>query len=243
MQARFGVIVILGIVLSACGDNTTESSKNINQSDFNKVMEKASNETYDPPENGQLTEDQIKMYMAVKKHEAELIKTEAEKVKEKVNKVDKSQDGSISGTLQSMDAIKQLAGYATLDIRAAQELNYNSEEYQWVKEALYEASSNAMMVNTQVKYGEKYNEMIKNLEDSIASLEKTRDESTGPEKQALNEQIKDAKQQVAQMKNDGLNNNNTLSPAQQHNMELYAKYEKEINLYQNEMNKWEQINK
>ena len=238
MPIKTFTILFLGLLLTACGDNTSESLKNIQQSKFNQVMEKAGKETYQPPKDGRLTEEQIKMYIEVKKREADLSKTEAEKIKNKLSNADQAQEGTISSTLQGLDALQQIAGFATLDIRAAQELNYNSAEYQWVKDAIVEASSNAMMGNVQ----NMNDNMIKAVEDSIADLEKTRDKSKDPQTKAvLDQQINDAKMQMYQMKQN-MENDATLSPAAKYNLELYAKYEKTINLYQNEISKWDQLN-
>ena len=234
------LIILLGLVLSACGNDTVESMQNLHNSEFTEVMDKADQDNYEPPENGQLTEDQIKMYIAVKKREAELRKSEAEKVNKKIDKAEKADEESFSGMVQNLDAMQQMAGFLTLDIRAAQELNYNTAEYDWVKNALIDAHSNSMMGNMQ----DMQTSMNQGFEESIAQWEKMRDETKDPQQRAMFEQlIQETRQEIERMKQEADAEKEAMTPATKYNVALYNKHKDEINLLENELNKYDQIAK
>lgn len=235
---------ILLFCLSACGNDTVESLQNLKDSEFNEVMEKSSEDNYEPPADGQLTEDQIKMYIAVKERENSLLESEAAKVKEKMAKAEEADENSLSGMAKGMDAWQQTASYAVLDIRAAQELNYNTAEYEWVKGAITEASYNAMMVGSEKMMQEQQAAMDQGMAQAIAELEKTRDEAKDAETRAmLDQHIQEARQNMEEMKQSQAAEQEALSPADKHNLALYNQHKDELKLTENYVKKWEQLEK
>lgn len=235
MRYKF-CLIILPFLLSACGNDTVESIQNLQNAELNEVLDKAHKDIYDPPADGKLSEDHIKMYMEVKKREQTLLKSEAGKVKEKINKAENADKESVSGFFQNLDAIQQAASYTMLDIRAAQELNYNTAEYEWVKNILLDVSSMAMVGDMKKSQGP----MIDNMEQSIAQLEITRDGAKDPQLRAiLDQQITDSRQSIEQMKKDF--EEDPLTPVEEHNLALYTKYKNELKVMENEMNKWQQL--
>lgn len=236
--------IILLFCLSACGNDTVESLQNLQDSEFNEVMEKSSENNYEPPADGQLTEDQIKMYIAVKEREMSLLESEAAKVKEKVAKAEKADENSLEGMAKGMDAWQQAASYAVLDIRAAQELNYNSAEYEWVKGTITEASYNAMLVGAEKMMETQQAAMDQGMEQAIAELKKTRDEAKDAETRAmLDQHIKDAMKNMEEMKQSQTVEENKLTPADKHNLALYKQHEDELKVVENYVKKWEQFDK
>ena len=226
------------LLLAACGNDTVESLQNIQNSEFNELVEMTEQDQYEPPADGLLTDDHIKMYIAVKAHEKSLLKNEAEKVKEKVAKVEQSDEESLSGIIKNLDAIQQAASYSLLDVRAAKALGYNSAEYEWVKETLLEASSLTMMGGAK----EMQAIMINSIKQSIPQLEKARDESSDPQmRTALDEQIMETKKNLEEMKEDIASEQEQMTAAMKHNIALYAKHKDALNVLENEFSKWQHL--
>lgn len=231
MELKLTLILFLAVVLTACGNDTVESIQNIQNSEVAEIMDKADQDSYEPPADGQLTEDHIKMYLAVKKREAELRKSEADKVKKKMDKAEKADEESISGVMQNLDAMQQIASYVMLDIRAAQKLNYNTAEYEWVKNTLLDAASQSMLGNME----EMQKNMAKSMNESMVQLEKMRNETKDPQaRAALDQQIQEMKQGMQEMEAE----QQAMTPAEKHNIALYTKHKDEINIVENELNKF-----
>lgn len=230
--------IILLFLISACGNDAIESMQNIQNSEFNEVMEEAARDEYEPPANGMLTEDHIKMYIAVREHEQTLIKGEAEKVKEKVANAKESDEESFSGFLKNMDAIQQTMSYGTLDIRAAKELKYNTAEYEWVKETLMDISTQEMIDSMSVSQ----EDMNKNMEQAITQLENARDNSSDPQMRAtIDQQILEAKQSIEEMKQELIKEQEAITPAIKHNLALYTKHKDELKVLETELSKWQKL--
>ena len=234
MQLNLYVILFLTVILTACGNDTVESLQNIQNSEVAEVLDKADQDSYEPPADGQLTEDHLKMYIAVKKRETELRKSEADKVNKKIEKAEKADEESISGMAQNLDAMQQLAGYMMLDIRAAQELNYNTAEYEWVRDMLLNAAGQSMLGNLD----EMQKNMNQSMDASMAQMQKMHDETQDAQaRAAIAEQIQEMKQSRQEMEAE----QQAMSPAEKHNIALFTKYKDEINIVENELNKFADI--
>lgn len=129
------------------------------------VEAKASAEprAFRPPPDGRLTAEQVERYIAVQKKTAEA--------------------AAAVRLDDAKSAAAQLADLATADLRAAQKLGWDVDEYRWVKERVAAARVPGG--------GMKLDGLVKNLTAaSVKGLESVRDQTDDPrEKARLNEEI------------------------------------------------------
>lgn len=196
-----------------------------------EVMEQAAKDTFTPPADGRLNDKQIEMYIAVKKREAELGQAVGEKLKKTGEKIEKQGEG-VRSTIDAFRAMGDVANFLTTDIRAAQELGYNTEEYQWVQSQIL--SANAALSVSKMTAG--MQDMLeKQLVDLRAARSKESDSSLA---QTYDAQIQSLEQSLAQTKAEQWKD---AGPGLEHNAQLLEKYKDRLNVLEAEIKKWKAL--
>ncbi len=105
--------------------------------DYNKdVIEKAKEDRFIPPADGKLTKAQVEKFLALAKKVKIVEKEQAQKLKEKYDKKEQSDDFSISDVF---NGLKDFTSLATLEMKVVKENGGNWAEYTWVKDRVREA--------------------------------------------------------------------------------------------------------
>ena len=105
--------------------------------DYNKdVIEKAKEDRFIPPADGKLTKAQVEKFLALAKKVKIVEKEQAQKLKEKYDKKEQSNDFSISDVF---NGLKDFTSLATLEMKVVKENGGNWAEYTWVKDRVREA--------------------------------------------------------------------------------------------------------
>lgn len=230
---RRSLILALGLTLlvlvAGCKGDEASISEDLSELGTTELLEKTSEDTYDAPENGRLTDAQIQMYLKVRDHEKKISQVARQELEAHAKKAEQKGDKSLAGMMAGFKALGSVADALTADIRAAHELGYNTAEYQWIKEQVLEASGSAF----QETMAQSMNKM---MDQGYADLKKQYDAATQPEhKKALGEmvaQYEKGRQEMAAQQDE-------VDPAVRHNRELLAKYENELNAVAQELSKWE----
>ncbi|MGK2857460.1 MAG: hypothetical protein ACSLFQ_09655 [Thermoanaerobaculia bacterium] len=230
--SRTALIVCLLATL-ACGRGESKSPEEISDTLEKKgttdVLKAAADDKYDPPTDGRLTDAQIQMYLKVREREKDIARVARQEAEAHAKKADAAGEKSIGGMMEAFKTLGSVADLATADIRAAQELGYNTAEYQWIKTTIISISAaevsqqlatttSAMMDASYVALKKQYDTATdettkKALADALAQYEKSKSEMA---KQS--EQQKD--------------------PAYDYNKQLLAKYEETINAFATELAKY-----
>ncbi len=135
------VISLLFLILSSAGcfgEKEEDVADRLDQKGARDVLSEASEDQYTPPTDGKLTREQIEMYMAVREREQEIAKVARERIEDSAEKL-KNNKKSFSGLMDGIKSLGSAADFFTADVRAAQELGYNTAEYEWVKSQIMEA--------------------------------------------------------------------------------------------------------
>ena len=146
MRIRISLVllVLLLLVAPGCfGESEDDVARRLDEKSARDVLEEASEDEYTPPEDGRLTRDQIEMYLHVREREQEIARTAKEKVEEGAQKL-KEGEKSFSGLMEGLKSLRSVADFATAEVRAAQELGYNTAEYEWVKSKVLEAAGSVV---------------------------------------------------------------------------------------------------
>jgi len=191
---RIPVLIAAVLFVGGCGGKDTDAdiAKRLESKGTTELIEEAAEDEFTPPENNLLTEKQVETYLAVREREAKIAEVSRRQIEEHSKDAGKS-GGGIGEMMAGMKGLGSVADLLTADIRAAQELGYNTAEYQWIKERVLEASSNALaeQMNQQIlatlnaQYEETrtalehaktdeersfFTETLKGIEDSRASV-------------------------------------------------------------------------
>lgn len=219
------------LLIVACGKKSAEQA--LEDKSLNKVMDQAAKDEYTRPADGKLTGKQMEMYIAVKKREAELAQAAAKNIEEKGKKIEKQGEG-VRSALDAFKALGDIANFLTADIRAAQELGYNTKEYEWVRGQVW-AATTAATVN-QMTSG-----MNETLQKQIASLKEAKAKQKDPKvAETYDVQIKSLEESVASMKSDADKDDKA---GLDHNIELINQYKDRINVVEAELKKWKALDK
>ena len=119
-------------------DNPVEDYvESMAKGDYNKdVIEKAKEDRFTPPADGKLTKAQVEKFLALAKKVKIVEKEQAQKLKEKYDKKEQSDDFSISDVF---NGLKDFTSLATLEMKVVKENGGNWAEYIWVKDRVREA--------------------------------------------------------------------------------------------------------
>jgi hypothetical protein len=195
MRRTLYAVVALCVVLTGCKVKELAEKAKI-AGDLNKrgstidLMKKTAADKYTPPADGKLTDAQIKMYLKVREHEKQIAQVAKEQFEAHSKAADASKN-TIAGMMEGIKTMGSAADLATSDIRSAQDLGINSQEYLWVKGQILAVSTTAfaekMSDAMSVQMDAAYREMKKNYDeakdeaskkaaaDSLATMEKTRE--------------------------------------------------------------------
>lgn len=192
------------------------------------LMKEVAKDSYNPPQDGRLTDNQVAMYLKVREHEkkiAQVAKAELEKHSEEAKK---KGDNSIGGFMEGMKALGSAADFLTADIRAAKDLGYNTQEYLWVKQQIMAASTAEM--------AEQFSKsMAANFDKAYAEAKKAHDEASDDQTKKLYADVLagyDKSKQEMTTKQDE-------DPAVAFNKQLLSKYESALNAFATELSKYE----
>ncbi|HUO87150.1 MAG TPA: hypothetical protein VM617_07145 [Thermoanaerobaculia bacterium] len=149
------VALLLGMVvsLSACGrgDDEADIAENLEETGTLDVLERAGEDEYDPPSDGELTEDQVEMYLAVQERAVKIRQVTGQRLREKQQAAEA--EGKEVGFMDALRSMGDVSDWATAEIRAAQELGHNTAEYQWVQGQVMEAQVARMTRGMQEQMG------------------------------------------------------------------------------------------
>ena len=209
-----GAALIAGACKSKPADDEASIKETLQEKGTIDVMDQVSKAPeYKAPADGKLTDSQVKMYIEVRQREQKIREVAFKELKAKGDKA-KAEKKDV-GMFEAMKAIGDLADVATADLRAAQELGHNPNEYTWVKERVLEVDMLQMSktVNKQLVEGQQ--SLVKMLEEQkkLATDDAQRAE--------LDKQIAEMKQSAADAAADS-------TPAKEYNASLLAKYKDDI---------------
>ncbi len=195
MRRTLYAIVALCVLLTGCKAKKLAEKAAIAR-DLNKrgstldLMKKTAEDKYTPPADSRLTDAQVKMYLKVREHEKQIAQVAKDQLQAHSKAADASKN-TIAGMMEGFKTMSSAADLVTSDIRAAQDLGFNSQEYLWVKGQILVVSTTAMAekmsdaLNAQMDAS--YRELKKNYDeardeatkkayaDSLATMEKTRE--------------------------------------------------------------------
>src|SRR5688500_6379123 len=148
MRRTLAILVCLSFALAGCQakealDNAG-ISKELEKKGTTDLMKEVAEDTYDAPEDGKLTDAQVKMYLKVREEEKKIARVAKEEAKQHADKAKESGEKSLAGMIQGFKTLGSVADLLTADIRAAKQLGYNSQEYLWVKTQILAVSGAAM---------------------------------------------------------------------------------------------------
>lgn len=203
-------------------------SKDLEKRGTTDLMKEVANDTYDPPQDGRLTEAQVQMYLKVREHEKKIAQVAKAELEKHSQEAEKKGEKSLGGFMEGMKALGSAADFLTADIRAAKDLGFNTQEYLWVKQQIL-AASTAQMAE---QFG---NAMAANFDKAYAEAKKAHDEAADEQTKKLYADVlagyDKSKQEMTQQQNE--------DPAVAYNKQLLSKYENALNAFAHELSKYE----
>jgi len=230
-------VVYLSLAVMAvvgCGkESPSDIAENLKDKDAMDVVKQASEDEYDAPEDGKLTEAQIEMYLKVREKEVEIAKVARQQLEEQSKKVKEKGENSIGGLMEAYKGMGSAADFLTADIRAAQELGYNTAEYMWVKGQVIKAST--------AEYTEKAQAQLNTMADqAYDNLKKQYDEATD---ETTKETLKNMLDEMEKNRGEISAENMGVEDADRYNRDLLAKYEEPLKALAVEATKWGETEK
>lgn len=235
---RRSLVLILGLLLliAPLGCKLKKAAEEVAISDNLKdkgtreLLEETSEDTYDAPADGRLTDAQIQMYLKVREKEKAIALVARQELEAKAKKAEGKGEKSIAGMMAGFEALGSAADFLTADIRAANELGYNTAEYQWIKEKVMEASGAAFAE----QMAQSTNAM---MDQAYAEMKKQHDEATDADaKKALAGMLAEYDKNRKEMAAD----QEKVEPNVKYNRELLSKYENALNALATELSKFEE---
>lgn len=234
MRKTVVYLAIALITALGCGKESTEDiAENLKDKDAMDVVKQAAEDEYEPPEDGRLTEEQVEMYLKVREKEVEIAKVAREQFEEQASKVKEEGEGTLSGLMEAYKGMGSAADFLTADIRAAQELGYNTAEYMWVKGQVIKAST--------AEYAEKAEAQLTAMADqAYENLKKQYDEATDPTtKDTLKKMLDEMEKNRGEISAENMG----VEDADRFNRDLLAKYEEPLKALATEASKWDDSDK
>lgn len=232
MRHSLSVVLCLSLALVGCKAKELADkaaiSKDLDKRGTTDLMKEVANDSYDPPQDGRITEAQIQMYLKVREHEKQIAQVAKEEMKQHAEDAKKEGEKSLGGLMEGMKALGSAADFMTADIRAAKDLGYNTQEYLWVKQQILAASTAQMAEQFS-------NAMAANFDKAYAEAKKAHDEAKDETTKKLYADVlagyDKSKQEMTAQQN--------VDPATQYNRQLLSKYENALNAYAHELSKYE----
>ena len=231
---RLPLLALAMVVLPAgflgCKRDAPSASEKDIQQDLDRtsaveVLEDTAEATYEPPADGKLSDAQLKMFLAVKGREQQILEVAAKNLRQKT--ADAEQQGQQVGFVDAMKALGDLGDIMTADLRAAKELGHNSAEYQWVEGKVLEAQMQKMAQGVAGM-------MSTFQQQSIAMLEQQKAAATDAAQRAeIDRQLDELRRAAAEPEQ--------ADPATAHNLALLERYRAEVDALQAEVAKWQAV--
>jgi len=234
MRKTVVYLSIATLAIVGCGKETpSDIADNLKNKDAMDVVKQASDDEYEPPEDGKLTEAQVEMYLKVREKEVEIAKVARQQLEEQSKKVKEKGENSIGGLMEAYKGMGSAADFLTADIRAAQELGYNTAEYMWVKGQVIKAST--------AEYAEKAQAQLNTLADqAYDNLKKQYDEATDETtKETLRKMLDEMEKNRGEISAENMG----VEDADRYNRDLLAKYEEPLKALAVEATKWGETEK
>ena len=233
MRRSLAVMFCLSLALAGCkGKEIADKdaiSKDLDKRGTTDLMKEVANDTYDPPQDGRLTEAQVQMYLKVREHEKKIAEVAKTEMKQHAEKAEKKGDNSIGGFMEGMKALGSAADFLTADIRAAKDLGYNTQEYLWVKQQILEASTAQMAEQFSTAMAANFD---KAYEDAKKAHDEAKDETTKKLYADVLAGYDKSKQEMTAQAN--------VDPATAYNRQLLSKHENALNAFAHELSKYEE---
>jgi len=232
MRRSLSLLAVLVLVLTGCKAKELADkaaiAKDLQKRGTTDLMKEIAKDSYDPPADGRLKDSQIQMYLKVREHEKAIAQVAKDELKQHAAKADKSKN-SIAGMIQGMQALGSAADFVTADLRAAKDLGYNTQEYQWVKQSILTVSTT---------------QMAKTFSDAITSgAEKTYAEAKKAYDQAKDEQTKKVYADILagydKSRQEMTSQKVEEEPSVAYNRQLLSKYESALAAFAHELGKYE----
>ncbi len=212
-------IPVLIALVAACGGGPADDEESIRGELSEKgtldLIEEIEQAEYQPPADGELTGDQVDMFVEVKAREKKIQEVAAKNLEEKQKK---SEEGGAMGFLDALRAVGDAADFGTAGMRAAVELGHNPKEFAWVQEKILE-------VYAAERYREASEQMGGFNEQLIEHLEQQRDMLPEEQRAKMEEQIEEMRKNAEQMKQDAEEDRGV---GFEHNRELVEEHREEI---------------
>ncbi|MDJ0927888.1 MAG: Yip1 family protein [Gammaproteobacteria bacterium] len=101
-----------------------------------ELMGAAQEDSYDPPANGRLSEDQVREFIRVMQRTEELQQEKAARLQELAEKADEDAGISLDELGGMMSGLSEVTGLQTTEIEVVKSAGGNWAEHQWVRESL-----------------------------------------------------------------------------------------------------------
>ena len=232
MRHTLSTLLALSMFLAGCkakeAFDQAKASKDLDKKGTLALMKEVSNDKYDAPKDGKLTDAQVQMYLKVREHEKVIAKVAAQDMQQHAQAGDKAKN-SIAGMMEGLKAMSSAADLATADIRAAKDLGYNTQEYLWVKMQIVGASMASFTESTSKA-------MQAQVDSSHSQIRKAYAEAKDEQTRQMYKQMLDQYEQTAK---EGRAVTANLDPAVAYNRALLKKYDSELAAFTSEMSKYE----
>jgi len=226
------VLLTALVALSACKakevvDNA-QIAENLKDKGTMELMNEVSEDEYEAPADGKLTDSQIQMYLKVRDKEKAIAQVAKNELQQNARR-NESGEKSVASALDGLKGLGSAADLLTADLRAAKELGFNSQEYMWVKTQVLSASGLEMQEKSQ----KALNQI---MDQSYQELKKQHDQTTdAAAKTALASMLADSEKSRKEL----ASSQEQPDPAAVYNRELLKKYENALNAIAQELAKWE----
>ena len=191
------------------GDDAAQAAK---KEDTVDLMKEAAKAKYKAPRDGQLTDEQVRMYLQIKERESQIRDEASRAVAQRESQPKTASDNPF-------DALGDVGELATADLRAAKELGHNLKEYQWVRDRIQEAQ--------MAEVGRNLNQQVAGSRDKyIADLEAKKKGVTDPAK------IAEIDKEIQEFRGDAQAAAPGAGPGVDHNIQLLAQYKPQLDQIQ-----------
>ncbi|MBK5260643.1 MAG: hypothetical protein JJE51_13710 [Thermoanaerobaculia bacterium] len=235
MRRTLVVVVSLSLALAGCKAkellDKADISKDLQKVGTTDLMKQVAEDSYDAPTDGKLTEAQVRMYLKVREHEKKIVAVAKQEAKQHADKAKASGEKSIAGMVAGFKTLGSVADMLTADLRAAKDLGYNTQEYQWVKQQLMEVSAASMSEKMGVA-------IAGTIETAYAQSKKAMDEAKDETtKQMYAQMLAGYEGQRAQAKKEQADQA-AQNPAIAHNRQIAMKFGSDLNAFTDEWAKF-----
>jgi len=216
--ALLGLTVLL-LGAGACGrDDEASIEERLDEKGTMDLVEEIAQDEYDPPADGELSEEQMEMYLAVQERAIKIRQVAQKRMDERTGESAEAEgEGKQPGLFDALRAVGDLGDLVTADLRAAKELGYNAAEYQWVREQVVEAQVARLGRRMQTGFGEARQQVLDALK---AQRDAAPDDET---RESLDRQIAEHEEGFEDAEG-GMDE----EPGVAHNIELVERYEKQL---------------